>query len=340
VTGGPSQACATPSVAVALRASPAAERWAPAGRGPEGAARPCPKAMRVHLVDGTFELFRAHYSKRPRHRAPAGFEATATVGLASSLLGLLNEEGEAVTHLAVAFDNPIRSFRNDLWPGYKTEQGVPAELLAQFDAAEAATRALGVTVWSMREYEADDALATGAARFREVAEQVRILTPDKDLGQCLSGRKVVQVDRVRRRVIDEEELLARRGIRPQSVPDYLALVGDEADGIPRLPGFGAATASALLARCLHLESVPEDPAAWPASIRGAARLARTLALEREAALLYRRLATLVTDVPLAESLEDLRFRGLPRGRFEAWSEELGAPALLAAARSLARWDAG
>src|SRR5512140_614232 len=148
--------------------------------------------MRVHLVDGTFELFRAHYGKAPGHRAPAGWEAKATVGLVVSLLGLLHEEGEAVTHLAVAFDNPIRSFRNDLWAGYKTEEGVPPELLAQFDAAEEATRALGVTVWSMREFEADDALATGAARFRPLVEQVRILTPDKDLGQCLAGRRVVQ----------------------------------------------------------------------------------------------------------------------------------------------------
>src|SRR5919205_4330103 len=157
--------------------------------------------MRLHLVDGTFELFRAHFSKRPGHVAPGGREAKATVGLAVSLLGLLHDAAEAVTHVAVAFDNPIRSFRNDLWPGYKTDEGVPPELLSQFDAAEAATRALGVTVWSMREFEADDALATGADRFRDAVEQVRILTPDKDLGQCLAGRRVVQVDRIRKRVI-------------------------------------------------------------------------------------------------------------------------------------------
>jgi 5'-3' exonuclease len=296
--------------------------------------------MRVHLVDGTFELFRAHFARRPGHRAPAGWEAKATVGLAASLIGLLHDEAEAVTHLAVAFDNPIRSFRNDLWPRYKTEAGVPPELLAQLDAAEEATRALGVTVWSMREFEADDALATGAARFGEAADQVRILTPDKDLGQCLWGRRVVQVDRVRRREIDEAALLARRGIRPESVPDFLALVGDDADGIPGLPGFGEKTASALLAKHVHLEDVPGDPALWPAGIRGAAQLARQLESARGDALLYRRLATLVRDVPLAESLQDLRWPGIPRLRFESWCSTLGAGRLLASLETRrTRWSA-
>jgi 5'-3' exonuclease len=283
-------------------------------------------ATRLHLVDGTFELFRAHFSRRPAHRAPSGLEAKATVGLADSLLALLRDEREAVTHVAVAFDNPIRSFRNDLWPGYKTEEGVPPELLAQLDAAEEATRALGVTAWSMREHEADDALATGAARFRDQVGQVRLLTPDKDLGQCLRGRSVVQVDRMRGREIDEAALLARRGIRPESVPDWLALVGDDVDGIPGLPGFGEKTASALLARHLHLEDVPADPARWPPGIRGAALLARSFREGREAALLYRRLATLVPDVPLPESLDDLRWRGIPRARFEAWREAMGVAA--------------
>jgi 5'-3' exonuclease len=241
-----------------------------------------------------------------------------------------------VTHLAVAFDNPIRSFRNDHWRGYKTEEGVPPELLAQFDAAEAATRALGVTVWSMRHHEADDALATGAARFRDEVEQVRILTPDKDLAQCLVGRRVVQVDRIRRLEIDEEALLARRGIRPESVPDWLALVGDDADGIPGIVGFGAKTASTLLARFVHLEQIPEDSAGWPAGIRGRPLLARELQAEREAALLYRRLATLVADVPLPETLEELRWRGIPRERFEAWCAELGTAAMV---ETLERWPA-
>jgi 5'-3' exonuclease len=290
--------------------------------------------MRVHLVDGTFELFRAHFSKRPGHLSPSGREAKATVGLAASLLALLRDAREGVTHVAAAFDNPISSFRNGLFPGYKTDVGVPAELLAQFDVAEDAARALGVTVWSMREFEADDALATGALRFRDVAEQVRILTPDKDLGQCLSGRRVVQVDRVRDREIDEAGLLARRGIRPESVPDFLALVGDDADGIPGLPGFGAKTASALLARHVHLEAIPPDPALWPSGIRGAAQLCGVLESGRDAALLYRRLATLVTDVALPDSLEDLRWVGVPRERFESWCAELGAERLLETARAL------
>ncbi len=296
--------------------------------------------MRVHLVDGTFELFRAHYSKRPNHLAPSGHEAKATVGWASSLIALLHDAREDVTHVAVAFDNPIRSFRNDLWPGYKTEEGVPPELLAQFDAAEDATRALGVTVWSMREFEADDALATGALRFRDAVEQVRILTPDKDLGQCLSGHRVVQVDRMRGREIDEDALLARRGIRPESIPDFLALVGDDADGIPGLPGFGEKTASALLGRHVRLERIPRDPAQWPSSIRSAPQLSRVLESGRDMALLYRRLATLVTDVPLPGSLEDLRWRGIPRERFGAWCAGLGAEGLLESLRARpARWAA-
>jgi len=294
--------------------------------------------MRLHLVDGTFELFRAHFAKRPGHLAPGGAEAKATVGLASSLLALLQDPREAPTHLAVAFDNPIRSFRNDLFAGYKTEEGVPPELLAQLDGAEEAARALGLTVWPMREHEADDALATAAARFREAVEQVRILTPDKDLGQCLRGARVVQVDRIRDRVIDEAALRERRGIRPESVPDFLALVGDDADGIPGLPGFGERTAAALLAEHVHLERIPLEPSSWPAGVRGAAQLSATLAARREDALLYRRLATLVADVPLPGSLDDLRWRGIPRPEFEAWCARLGAGRLLERVRARpARW---
>jgi 5'-3' exonuclease len=293
--------------------------------------------MRVHLVDGTFELFRAHFSRRiAGHRAAAGWDAKATVGLAISVLALLHDEAEAVTHVAVAFDNPIRSFRNDLWPGYKSDAGVPSELRAQFDAAEDATRALGVTVWSMRDLEADDALATGARRLRDAVEQVRIVTPDKDLAQCLVGRRVVMVDRMRRRELDEEALRARRGIRPESVPDYLALVGDSADGIPGLAGFGARTTSRLLAVHGHLEHIPAEPARWPARIRGASQLAWTLDAEREAVALYRRLATLVTDAPVAESLEDLRWRGIPRARFERWCVGMDARPLVA---TLDAWNA-
>ena len=289
--------------------------------------------MRLHLVDGTFELFRAHFSKRPGHAAPDGRDLKASVGLASSLLALLHDPAERVTHLAVAFDHPIRSFRNDLFAGYKTEEGMPPELLWQLDEAEAAARALGLPTWPMDRYEADDALATAAARWRAEVEQVRLLTPDKDLGQCVSGQAVVQVDRVRGAVVDEAALRARRGVAPASIPDLLALVGDDADGIPGLPGFGERTAAALLGAFGHLEAIPPDAAAWPPGVRGAGRLAATLAARREEALLYRRLATLVTDVPLPGALDDLRWRGLPRDAFEAWCGRTGAGRLLAAARA-------
>jgi 5'-3' exonuclease len=297
--------------------------------------------MRLHLVDGTFELFRAHFSKRPGHLGPDGRDLKASVGLASSLLALLHEEAEQVTHLAVAFDHPIRSFRNRLFAGYKTEEGMPPELLAQLDEAEHAARALGIVTWSMDEHEADDALATAAARFRAEVEQVRILTPDKDLGQCIAGTAVVQVDRVRGVTIDEAALRARRGVAPASIPDLLALTGDEADGIPGLPGFGEKTAAALLAAFGRLEEIPDDPTAWPAGVRGAPRLAATLAARREEALLYRRLATLVLDVPLPEPLEAPRWRGLPEGPFEAWCARTGAGRLLQAARARpALWARG
>ena len=296
--------------------------------------------MRLHLIDGTFELFRAHFTKRPGHRTPQGVEGKAVVGLATNLTALLHDPVEAVTHVAIAFDNPIRSFRNDLFPGYKTEEGVPPELLAQFDAAEEAARALGLVVWPMREFEADDALASAAARFVDQVEQVRILSPDKDLGQCLAGSRVVQVDRIRDRVVDEAALRERRGIAPESVPDFLALVGDAADGIPGLPGFGERTAAALLAGHLHLEAIPRDPERWPSAVRRAATLADALASGWESALLYRRLATLVTRVPLEETLDDLRWTGIPRDRFEDWCGRLGADRLLASARRRTAGEGG
>jgi 5'-3' exonuclease len=216
--------------------------------------------------------------------------------------------------VAVAFDNPIRSFRNDLFPGYKSDEGVPRDLRAQFDGAEEAVLAAGAVVWSMREFEADDALATGAALYAGLVDQVRILTPDKDLGQCLDGDRVVQVDVIRKRVLTAQSLLERRGILPESVPDYLALTGDEADGIPGLPGFGERTASTLLARFVHLELIPLDSRAWPAQIRGADGLLATLRERLADVLLYRRLATLRRDVPLRETLEDLRYRGADTAR--------------------------
>lgn len=257
---------------------------------------------RLHLVDGTYELFRAHYSKAPDR------PMKATKGMLQSLLALVRDKTERVTHMAVAFDNPIRSFRNKLYAGYKTEKGVDRKLLAQFDAAERAVRGAGIVVWSMKKFEADDALATAAARFAPNVGQVRLMTPDKDLGQCIVKRKVVQVDRMRKREIDEKALLAIRGVRPASIPDWLALIGDTADGIPGLDGFGEKSASALLARFGRLEEIPDNPRCWPNRIRGAERLAATLAGGRAAAMLYRTLTRLRLDVPLRENLDDLRIR--------------------------------
>lgn len=291
--------------------------------------------MRLHLVDGTYELFRAHFSHRPEH-VHDGRDLKATVGLAGAMLALLGDAAEGVTHLAVAFDNPIRSVRNEWFDGYKSDEGVPPAIAAQFDLAEEAMRALGIVVWSMDRYEADDALATGAARWRDAVEQVRILTPDKDLGQCLDGQRVVLVDRMRHRVIDEQELLARRGIRPAQVPDWLALVGDAADGFPGIAGFGEKTASALLGAFDRLESIPREPGAWPAAIRQRERLAGALFAGMDRALLYRKLATLIDDVPLAESLDDLRWRGAPREAIESWCERVGAPGLRDRVLSFAR----
>ena len=283
--------------------------------------------MRLHLIDGTFELFRAHYSKRPARVAPDGMDVKATVGVLSSLIGLLEESNEQVTHLAVAFDNPIESFRNALFEGYKTGEGMDAAIVAQFDLVEQAVAALGVTVWSMDHYEADDALATAARRWRDQVAQVRILTPDKDLGQCVTGNRVVLVDRIRRRVIDEDGVWAKHGCAPASIPDWLALVGDSADGIPGVPGFGAKTAAALLAEYGTLEAIPARSAHWNVKLRGAMRLAATLEEMREEAALYKRLATLAEDVPLQESLADLRWRGASRGQLEELARELGGMAM-------------
>lgn len=254
---------------------------------------------RLHVVDGTFELYRAHYSPRPDSADKA------TRGLVASIRALLSDPSEAVTHLAVAFDNPIRSFRNDMFDGYKSDEGVPPELRAQFDAAERAVRELGIVVWSMDRYECDDALATAAVKYRPDFAQIRILSPDKDFSQCVVSDRVVTVDRIRRSVTDEAGVRARRGVGPESIADLLALTGDTADGIPGLDGFGEKTASTLLAKFVHVEAIPGDPASWP-KVRGADKLAERLERGREEVALYKRLATLVTDVPLAEDAEALR----------------------------------
>lgn len=287
--------------------------------------------MRVHLVDGTYELYRAHFSQRPARTVERNGEKVdvkATSGLVAAMLALLADPDESVTHLAIAFDNPIASFRNELFDGYKSDEGVPPSLRSQFDLAERAMRALGIVVWSMDRWEADDALATAAARFSPLVEQVRILTPDKDLGQCVRGVEIVQVDRMRRKIIDEAAVRAVRGVSPASIADLLALVGDAADGIPGIAGFGAKSAAAVLARFGTIEQIPDDVAAWDVKVAGAPRLAATLAASRDAAMLYRKLATLVTDVPLEEDLEALRFLGVPRLSFEELCAELGSRDLL------------
>jgi 5'-3' exonuclease len=285
--------------------------------------------MRLHLVDGTWELFRAHFSKRPSHASPEGKDLKATVGVVQSMLGLLEDTQEAVTHLGVAFDNPIRSFRNDLFDGYKSEEGVPPELLAQFDDVEQGVAALGIVVWSMKEFEADDALATAATRGAEDprVSQVRILTPDKDLGQCLRGERVVQVDRMRGKLITEASQRADKGLQPASVPDFLALVGDTSDGIPGVDGWGEKGTAEVLGTYPHLEAIPRFPYEWAVKPRGAEKMAAALAASLEEAKLYRKLATLRFDVPLPQSIEELEWKGVPRARFEAWCSKVGAASL-------------
>jgi 5'-3' exonuclease len=234
-----------------------------------------------------------------------------------------------VTHVAVAFDHVIESFRNRLFSGYKTSAGVPATLLAQFPLAEEAARALGLVVWPMVEFEADDALASAAARFaaRPGVERVLICTPDKDLAQCVQGRRVVGFDRMRRRLLDEEGVRQKFGVAPASIPDWLALVGDAADGIPGVPRWGERSASALLARYGRLEKIPDAPGDWDVEVRGAAALSESLRHHRPEAALYRTLATLRTDAPLAEDLEALRWRGVEAERLAALEAALGASQL-------------
>ena len=282
--------------------------------------------MQVHLVDGTYELVRAHFGAPPG-TAPGGREVGATRGLLRSLAAMLREPG--VTHLAVAFDQVVESFRNRLFPGYKTAEGVPPGLLAQFPLAEEAARALGLVTWPMVEHEADDALATGAARFaaEPAVERVLLCTPDKDLAQCVRGTRVVGFDRMRRRLLDEAGVREKFGVEPASIPDWLALVGDTADGIPGVDRWGEKSASAVLARWCHLEAIPDSAADWQVAVRGAQRLAETLAASRQDALLYRTLATLRTDAPLAEGLDDLRWRGPRPGPLRDLCARLGEPRL-------------
>ena len=281
----------------------------------------------MHLVDGTYELFRSHFGA-PEALTADGTVVGATLGLLRSLLSLLREDG--VTHIACAFDHVIESFRNDLFEGYKTSEGVPPELLAQFPLAERATSALGVVVWPMVEFEADDALATAAAQAaaRPDVEQVVICSPDKDMAQCVRQTRVVCLDRMRRRVRDETAVREAFGVGPASIPDWLALVGDDADGFPGVPRWGKQSAAALLAHYGHLEAIPDEESQWKVAVRGSAALARSLREHREEALLYRRLATLRTDVPLNEETEALHWRGASRPDLVALCGEIGGADLL------------
>lgn len=274
----------------------------------------------LHLLDGTYELFRAHYGF-PNRLAPDGREVGATLGIIETTLSLLRES--QVTHLAVATDTVIESFRNDLYPGYKSSVGVDPLLLAQFPLAERALESLGVVCWKMREFEADDALATAALRFVDEVEQVVICTPDKDMAQCVVGEQIVTFNRRQQTVMDERQVWVKFGVGPESIPDYLALVGDSADQLPGLPGWGAKSAATVLARWRKLEAIPLDYSQWDVALRSGPKLAAILAEQREQALAFRTLTTLRRDVPLVESLEDLRWQGVKRAEFLSLCEELG-----------------
>ena len=277
--------------------------------------------MDVHLVDGTYELFR-HYYALPSARDKDGREVAAVRGVLASVLGMMRD---GATHIAVATDHVIESFRNELWPGYKTSAGVEPELLAQFPLLEEVLSAAGVVVWPMVEFEADDALAAAAvaaARDSRV-ERVIICTPDKDLAQCVRGARIVQLNRRTRLTLDESAVVQKFGVSPGSIPDYLALVGDAADGYPGLPGWGAKSSAAVLAKFLHIESIPTDCREWRVNAANASALADTLCRERERALLFRTLATLRTDIALFDDVDQLRWNG-PTPAFDSLAARLDA----------------
>ncbi len=288
--------------------------------------------MKVHLVDGTYELFR-HFFGAPPHRNAAGEEVAAVRGVLGSVLQLL---ADGATHVGVATDHVIESFRNELWPGYKTGEGIDPDLWSQAWPLEAALAALGVVVWPMVELEADDALASAAAVADDDGdvEQVIICTPDKDLGQCVAGTRVVQLDRRKNLVIDEAGVVTKFGVGPTSIPDYLALVGDSADGFPGLAGWGAKSAATVLARWVHVEDIPVDPADWEVTVRSAAKLAATLADDMEHARLFKDLATLRVDRSLLGSVDDLCWRG-PKAGFAEICAALDASGMAARAGKLA-----
>lgn len=277
--------------------------------------------MEIYLVDGTYELFR-HYYALPPARDQEGREVAAVRGVLSSVLGMIKA---GATHIAVATDHVIESFRNQLWPGYKTGEGIEPDLLAQFPLLEEVLAAAGVLVWPMVEFEADDALAAAAlaANKNKQVTQVIICTPDKDLAQCVSGSRIVQLNRRTRTTIDEAGVILKFGVAPETIPDYLALVGDTADGYPGLHGWGAKSSSAVLAKFLHLEAIPKDYREWQANVANASSLADTLQREWQNAILFRRLATLRTDIELFQDVDELRWRG-PKDGFDALAAQLDA----------------
>jgi len=288
--------------------------------------------MLVHLVDGTYELFRYHFAL-PSHVTTAGREVAATRGVLGTVLQLL-EEG--ATHVGVATDHVIESFRNDLWPGYKTGEGTPPDLLGQFPLIEEGLAAMGVVVFPMVEFEADDAMASAAviAAADDRVDQVIICTPDKDLGQCVVGQRIVQLDRRKGVVYDEAGVTEKFGVGPASIPDYLGLVGDSADGFPGLAGWGAKSAAAVLARYHHLEHIPPEATDWDVDVRGAAKLALTLRDHAELAFLFRRIATVEPDAPTMASVDELEWTG-PTPALARLCDEIDAAGVLHRAERLA-----
>jgi 5'-3' exonuclease len=291
--------------------------------------------IKAHLVDGTYELFRHHFGLPEEARSRPGTNGAAR-GVLWTVYYLL-EEG--ATHVGVATDKVIESFRNDLWLGYKTGEGVDPILLAQFPVLEEGLDAMGVALWAMVELEADDALASAAAVLADDADvdQIVIMTPDKDLGQCVDGTRIVQYDRRKQAIVDEAGVIEKFGVRPESIPDYLALVGDSADGFPGLPGWGAKSAAAVLARYGHLEDIPDAAGQWDVTVRGGAKLAATLAAARPAAALFKELATLRIDRSLLRSTDDLRWTGPPDpDAFAAFCERIDAGQLAEKVGALAQ----
>lgn len=286
--------------------------------------------MKVHLVDGTYELYRQHYGQAVRHSEPPPL--AATIGLLSSTLQLI---ADGATHIGVATDHTIESFRNDLYDGYKTSEGMEPVLLHQIPLAEDALRALGVTVWAMEEYEADDALASAAtlAGADKRVQQVLMLTPDKDLGQCVQGNHIVQFDRRNNVIIDEAAVKEKFGVGPASIADYLGLVGDTSDGFPGLAGWGAKSAATVLARYGSIEAIPDDEKQWDVQVRGATKLATTLREQRELALLFKKIATVITNVPVG-SVDEWRWQG-PTSDFADLCKEMGQENLAKKAAALA-----